>query len=144
MVQNTGLHPILEIFWNFKRNESDLYVLTWENVHDYLNEKANVMKYVTIEGKNTHMQNIHAMCRYVWSWRKKQHTHIGFSQGFVGEEEIVFILFLSHFTVFKRKHSFIKFTSNTANYKNSKTALESENFFPFNNFFIFPLKKKKG
>ena len=39
---------------------------------------------------------------------KKEATHTyRFSQGFVGEEEIVFILFLSHFTGF-RENSFIK------------------------------------
>lgn len=73
---------------------------------------------------------------------KKEATHTyRFSQGFVGEEETVFILFLSHFTGF-RENSFIKFTSNTDNYNNSETALKPERFFPFNNSSFSHLKKE--
>ena len=76
MVQNTGLHPILEIFLNFKKNESDLYVLTWENVHDYLMKKANVMKYVTIKGKNFCTHAKHKQCADMFDHEKRSNTHI--------------------------------------------------------------------
>lgn len=65
-------------------------------------KKANVMKYVTIEGKNFHTHAKHTCNVQICLIMKKEATHTyRFSQGFVGEEEIVFILFLSHFTVFR-------------------------------------------
>lgn len=39
-------------------------------------------------------------CADMFDHEEATHTY-RFSQGFVGEEEIVFILFLSHFTVFR-------------------------------------------
>ena len=64
-------------------------------------KKANVMIYVTIEGKNFHTYAKHTCNVQICLIMKKEATHTyRFFQGFVGEEEIVFILFPSHFTGF--------------------------------------------
>lgn len=106
----------------------------------------NATKYVTIGGKSFHRHPINPSYVQICSSTKKEatHIHIGYFRDLWEGKKLFSFYFCPTSLVSVKTNSFIKFISSIDHYNNSEIALIPEQFFPFNNFSIFPLEKKSS